>query len=503
MTEPTWNLWHGDCRDMLRELPENSIDSVVTDPPYELGFMGRDWDRTGIANDVEMWKLVQRVLKPGGHLLAFSGTRTYHRMVCAIEDAGFEIRDQMAWLYGQGMPKGKNLGVDMASMSGWYTALKPAQEPIVLARKDCSEATILLNAKRWGTGALNVDACRIELVGQTDPRLGGKGSWQTGAMAKSCYGKFEGVEVGSSELGRFPANLLHDGSVEVLSAFPDAPGQQGDLVNHAKDRQSPNGCFGKMAPAVDAIKRDETDKSAARFFKACKLGDLEWLALNLPLLGVNSADALLPLQSVADAIARSDAVISVLRADKRLGVLVTPSTSVTVRESRLIAEAAIGVMTHIESASVFASPLEKRSPSLSPVNVVAHQEPTGTTTITVNLSRLDGSVVSTTFSTMPMNSEAGAKGCGLYSASRVMYCAKATKHDRAGSKHPTVKPQALMRYLCRLVTPPGGTILDPFGGSGATAEAAIREGFSIFLSEKEAQHVADIENRMATMGERE
>ncbi len=127
--QTTVQLLTGDCREQLKALPDNSIDSIVTDPPYELGFMGKKWDSTGIAYSVEMWAECLRVLKPGGHLLAFGGTRTYHRMTCAIEDAGFKIRDCIQWLYGTGFPKSLNLE------GGLGTALKPANEPIVLARK--------------------------------------------------------------------------------------------------------------------------------------------------------------------------------------------------------------------------------------------------------------------------------------------------------------------------------------------------------------------------------
>src|SRR5271166_6779320 len=145
-------LYRGDCLDLLSQMPADSIDSCVTDPPYGLEFMGKAWDR-GVPG-VEIWKPILRVLKPGGHLLSFGGTRTYHRMACAIEDAGFEIRDQIQWLYGSGFPKSHNVG------NGWGTALKPACEPIVVARKPLSEKTVAANVLKWGTGALNIDGCR-------------------------------------------------------------------------------------------------------------------------------------------------------------------------------------------------------------------------------------------------------------------------------------------------------------------------------------------------------
>lgn len=207
-------LIHGDCLIEIKKFKENSIDAIVTDPPYELGFMGKAWDNTGIAYNVDLWREVLRVLKHGGHLLSFGGSRTYHRMACAIEDAGFEIRDQIMWVYGSGFPKSLNIGkvVDKflktgnaswngtgdssngalgysklqhqqgyrpddysnkhqnkteiteekaKEWEGWGTALKPAHEPIVLARKPLSEKTVAENVLKWGVGGINIDECRI------------------------------------------------------------------------------------------------------------------------------------------------------------------------------------------------------------------------------------------------------------------------------------------------------------------------------------------------------
>jgi DNA modification methylase len=155
--QPHTEIRLGDCREIIATLPDCSIDSIVTDPPYELGFMGKKWDASGIAYDVTLWEQCLRVLKPGGHLLAFGGTRTYHRMTCAIEDAGFEIRDCIVWLYSSGFPKSHNLKNDW---DGWGTALKPANEPIVLARKPM-QTTVADNVQQHGTGAINIDGTRI------------------------------------------------------------------------------------------------------------------------------------------------------------------------------------------------------------------------------------------------------------------------------------------------------------------------------------------------------
>jgi len=235
-------LVNGDCLEEVQKLVDKGIqvDSIVTDPPYHLtsiverfgkegsapakdkdgafqrqskGFMGKEWDGGDIAFRKETWELFMKVLKPGGHLLAFSGSRTYHRMAIAIEDAGFDIRDQIMWLYGSGFPKSHNLG------DGWGTALKPAHEPIVLARKKI-EGTNKQNREKYGTAGLNIDACRVGLSEGDDPRLGGKGTWKTDKMAKDVYdGGYTGVETGSSELGRFPANVMHNGLEEDWARY--------------------------------------------------------------------------------------------------------------------------------------------------------------------------------------------------------------------------------------------------------------------------------------------
>ena len=253
-------IYNMDCLEGMKLIDDNSIDSIVTDPPYELGFMGKKWDSTGIAYNVELWQEALRVLKPGGHLLAFGGTRTYHRMVCAIEDAGFEIRDQMQWIYGSGFPKShdiskaidKKLGAkrevvgkykrpdgtdrnyeewdsndkvstvsykapttaecrnitapssnEAKQWDGWGTALKPANEPIVLAIKPISEKTIAENVMKWGTGGLNIDECRIESGGEH------KRAYQPTNHERGVYGKQTAFQPSNKE-GRFPANVILD-----------------------------------------------------------------------------------------------------------------------------------------------------------------------------------------------------------------------------------------------------------------------------------------------------
>jgi len=358
----------GDCRAMMATLPDASVDAVVCDPPYELGFMGKSWDASGIAYDVEVWRQALRVLKPGGHLLAFSGSRTYHRMTCAIEDAGFEIRDQIMWVYGSGFPKsldvskaidraagakrevvgntaetsGRTVGLgtsagfhgDIVSghcrditapatdaarqWSGWGTALKPAHEPICMARKPLI-GTVAANVLAHGTGAINVDGCRVGTDGEdvTTHKQGADAASKDGKVYRKFAGMASTHQTDGQKLGRWPANFIHDGSEEATAGLGEA----------------------------------------ARFFYTPKAG----------------------------------------------------------REDR------------DEGLDAF------------------------------ELVRTGGM-------------QATADGSMLTGAGNERTTARA-------NIHPTVKPTDLMRYLCRLVTPPGGTVLDPFTGSGSTGRGAVLEGF--------------------------
>lgn len=235
----TIELIEGDCREVLKEFADNSIDSVVTDPPYGLEFMGKEWDKfadkprrnpaTGSreapfahhavkldknrGSAFQLWcgewaEEVFRVLKPGGHVLSFGGSRTYHRMACAIEDAGFEIRDQIMWLYGSGFPKSSNQD---GEWKGWGTALKPAHEPIVVARKPLI-GTMAANLAAHGVGALNIDGCRVEYLGAADQasaRPQGRATAKVGALAGGVQNDRDRSEfVADNTKGRWPANVI-------------------------------------------------------------------------------------------------------------------------------------------------------------------------------------------------------------------------------------------------------------------------------------------------------
>ena len=298
----------GDCLIKLKELEDNSVDSIVTDPPYELGFMGKSWDNTGIANNVEMWKECLRVLKPGGHLLTFSGTRTYHRMACAIEDAGFEVRDMIEWVYGSGFPKSHNIGLRLdqklglqgfrgketsfsakviqqkykdgrdkvlengkavekyegkseiaKQYQGWGTALKPAHEPICMARKPI-QGTVAENCLKWGTGGINIDESRVG----TEERKSGLKESKT--IFNNKGNKSNGFHI---VVGRFPANLIHDGSEEVKECFPEAGKGNGNGAYNYAGREYDNkdtSMFNGDKPQAPSNFNDSGN--ASRFFKS-------------------------------------------------------------------------------------------------------------------------------------------------------------------------------------------------------------------------------------------
>ena len=363
-------LLKGNCLELLAEMPDNSVDSIVTDPPYELGFMGKSWDNSGIAYSVELWSQALRVLKPGGHLLAFGGSRTYHRLASAVEDAGFEIRDQIMYLYGSGFPKSHNLKDEW---QGWGTALKPAHEPIVVARKPLI-GTVATNVLTYGTGALNIDGSRVE----TTEKLSIGSNNRQNALVN--FGMKDNKETQEQNLqGRWPANVIHDGSEEVLEGFPNTKG----VVRKPTGKGILNPETGWNANSmIDTTVRGFADEgSAARFFYCAKASKSERNA------GLDIEQ--FPLKNYTEA-----------------------------------------------------------------------------------------------------NKMGGAGDTMLTGSGN-------PRDSRKQNFHPTVKPIALMRYLVKLVTPPNGTVLDPFLGSGTTAVAAILEGFNWMGCEMTEDYWSIIEARVA------
>lgn len=358
----------GDCVEVMRGMDEGSVDAIVTDPPYELGFMGKKWDGTGIAHTPEVWRECYRVLKPGGHLLSFGGTRTYHRMASAVEDAGFEIRDMIQWLYGQGFPKSMNVGKQVDGWDGWGTALKPANEPIVLARK-FFKGTVAKNVLAHGTGALNIDGTRIAHQSEADResafpggRLTSHGKGHLAGPGDAQQIERSGFETERAE-GRWPANVILDPEAGVLldeqvgilrsgGTPPNRPADKSRSVYGEFQGNQPEGGVGS------------SEGGPSRFFYCAKASKSERNA------GLDHLE------------------------DKRFAQSHGGQTDVVSGEERY-ADEGIG---------------------LNKVKVVKNN-------------------------------------------------------------HPTVKPIALMRYLCRLITPPGGLILDPFAGSGTTGIAARLGGF--------------------------
>jgi site-specific DNA-methyltransferase (adenine-specific) len=402
-------LINNDCILAMKEMQDNSVDSIVTDPPYELGFMGKSWDASGIAFNIEVWQQALRVLKPGGHLLAFSGSRTYHRMAVAIEDAGFEIRDQIMWVYGSGFPKSHNIskGIDKAAgfegqvigrgsswnrpdsvegdtarmnvspgeydikefslaakqWQGWGTALKPAHEPIVLARKPLI-GTVANNVLTHGTGGLNIDGSRVETT-DTIPDTTNN-NIKSNAYASDTSDRERDTTYSQNPQGRWPANVIHDGSDEVVALFPNSKAPK-PYVGKEYDETSMFGIGG-----VNHDSEYGDSGSAARFFYCAK-------------------------------------------ASKR---------------------------DRNEGLDGFE--IKKNSKMFRTANNTSE-------TISEGFERFD---------TQPQ-----------------------------ANNHPTVKPTDLMRYLCRLVTPPAGIVLDPFMGSGSTGKAAMLEGFDFIGIEQSAEYL--------------
>ena len=311
-------LINADCIAAMKEMPDDSVDSIVTDPPYELGFMGKSWDASGIAFNIEVWQEALRVLKPGGHLIAFSGSRTYHRMAVAIEDAGFQIRDQIMWVYGSGFPKSHNIAKQLDKLAGvkgevigektgkgyssqqeknlahgfreykdglpyehadlneyalaseeakqwqgWGTALKPAHEPMVLARKPL-EGTVANNVLTYGVGGLNIDGSRVgteEVLGRPQSANSADNPFNKGLQNN-------GINNYSDQVGgRFPANFIHDGSDEVVALFPDTGKSTGGRIGKKSMGDVTNVPAGQYE-AGDPGYGDSG--SAARFFYCAK-----------------------------------------------------------------------------------------------------------------------------------------------------------------------------------------------------------------------------------------
>lgn len=316
MENKPYKIINGNSLEVLDTLEENSVDAIITDPPYELGFMGKGWDKSGIAYNVELWKKALRVLKCGGYLLAFGGSRTFHRIACAVEDAGFEIRDTIMWLYGSGFPKSMNIGLMLDKKNGidnttgnvvkgvgsnntnsmknglgesqefapyyeerkatnkwagWGTQLKPAFEPIIVARKPV-EDSVIDNVVKYGVGGINIDECRVPFEktqnAATNPlyrKLGGYKLPEKGQESKGAV-KFTSSNNDVNELGRFPANVIHDGSEEVISGMPDTKSTESDANYEFANQDNPSHLYTNVKSGIHF----GDEGSASRYFYCAK-----------------------------------------------------------------------------------------------------------------------------------------------------------------------------------------------------------------------------------------
>ena len=274
---------NADCLDAMKRMPDNCVDAVVTDPPYGLSFMGKNWDH-GVPG-VEFWKEALRVAKPGAHLLSFGGTRTFHRIACAIEDAGWEIRDCIMYIYGSGFPKSMDISkaIDKKKTGnvegakkwdGWGTCLKPAYEPVIMARKPL-EGTVVNNVLKYGTGGINIDECRGPYESEEDKdsaRPQGRATAKVGALAGGVENDRERTEFTVKQTnGRFPANIIHDGSEDVVELFPD--NVKGGTWNNTKGARH----FENNGKPTEYTNKgsDRSVGSAARFFYCAKASKSE------------------------------------------------------------------------------------------------------------------------------------------------------------------------------------------------------------------------------------
>jgi DNA modification methylase/transcriptional regulator with XRE-family HTH domain len=413
----TIDLRHGDCLAIMREMPDASVDAVVTDPPYGLAFMGKRWDYDVPSEDV--WRECLRVLKPGGHLLAFAGTRTQHRMAVRIEDAGFEIRDMIAWVYGSGFPKSLDVSKaidkrkDWASLEKLGAAIKVARNELGISQSEAAR--------------------RVGLIGEGESLGGGGFMWfETGRLPTR------------EEWPRVKAALeLGD---DFDAAFEAA---EREVVGVAEMRDT-----SEVRIAVTAS-ADDYDAAARR--------------------------------EVAITAPATDAA----RQWSGWGTALKPALEpITVARKPLVGTVAENVLEHGTGALNVDGCRVKGAPPSVPQPVF--NSPTGRTYGMKTGEGRNGEM-SQAAGRWPANliHDGSEEVVGpLNDAARFFYCAKASKADRGDdNNHPTVKPTDLMRYLCRLVTPPGGIVLDPFAGSGSTGKAAALEGFRFIGIEREAEYV--------------
>jgi site-specific DNA-methyltransferase (adenine-specific) len=556
----------GDCLTVLRTLPDASIDAVVTDPPYELGFMGKGWDASGIAFNTEVWRECLRVLKPGGYLLAFGGTRTYHRMTVAIEDAGFEVRDCLMWVYGSGFPKSLNVEKNVppehaAAWAGWGTALKPAWEPVVVARKPL-EGTVAGNVLKHGTGAMNIDGCRVPSSDGYEKAWDRPVSTNIGAQggAYITTGDQHTVDLSSHkpEGGRWPANV-------ILSHAPDcgedgcAPGcpcaamdaqsgvrKSGRLVlepgkgvgaasenvyqggwgdTRREDRPASEGGASRffnrlpieaddLVPFFYAAKASRSEReeglNAGNMLCACEATRAEWdaedrAASTLAETGTQRKRAItastpedasawhttLSGSDTTGASPKGSTFITSTRTSRTTGsktLRSSPESSTSASIPGATSATACGgsPAASVESESLLIGSIGISPPKAGPsTDVAAPAMSASLSKRSVRVCPRCGGRDRKAGASDAVEREEGSAGMNSPRAG-----AGRTAKDGVWCSHPTVKPIAVMRHLVRLCCRTGGTVLDPFMGSGTTGVAAMRENVQFVGIEREPEYFA-------------
>lgn len=500
---------HGDCLEIMPTMDADSVDAVVTDPPYGLSFMGKDWDH-GVPGD-HFWREALRVAKPGAHLLAFGGTRTFHRLACAIEDAGWEIRDTIMWVYGSGFPKSLDVSkaIDKAAgavrevigksarcigpsqaggngigtfketnwqdsnnitapatesarqWAGWGTALKPAWEPIIVARKPLV-GTVAENVQRYGTGAMNIDGCRIKVLAGERPGTIINTWEQEKSLCGTCANLAgrnakrgtRGIKGYSAESHAVPT--MND--AEENDRDDTSKADIGCSVGLSRAEQG-RGRTDDFSSSIDEYGKTRTEKSREdmKSTTSTEMGSTTGLKI------CNACGCSITDQGTSgNTIASKSAMRNMQNAPES----VVPQGR---WPSNLIHDGSDEVVERFPDAK----------------GQQGHVGPQNGARPSVNA-----------YGDFPTRIDCFPRG-DSGSAARFFYCAKASKSDREGSSHPTMKPTALMRYLCRLVTPLGGLVLDPFCGAGSTGKAAVLEGFRFTGIEMQAEYVAIADRRIA------
>jgi DNA modification methylase/transcriptional regulator with XRE-family HTH domain len=481
----------GDSLAELCQLKDNSIDAVVTDPPYELGFMGKTWDASGIAYSVELWREVLRVLKPGGHLLAFGGTRTYHRMTCAIEDAGFEIRDSMHWMYGTGFPKSLNVSKAIDEAGGEPTEqqarnLKARRETAGLSREQVAAAIgcTASSVRDWEEGRARAKGKPIEFIvpsaeyrAKLDEVLG------YSEDARRVVGEADARGGDGTVIGLGHSGTLREGGNTSQSARWDGwgtalkPGHEPIVLARkplegtvaANVQKWGTGGLNIDGCRIEGRERTEYGLKNATRTQGAVYGEPSASADFDASKGRWPANVLLD----EDAAAELDAQSGESRSPKTYARNVaTDTSSRTMNPGATVGKRGVGDIANNYGDSGGASRFfYVAKPSRKERDLGCDALP----------------------------AKSGGEATDREDDSKGVDNPRAGAGRTGGAKnyHPTVKPIALMRYLCRLVTPPGGTVLDPFTGSGTTGIAALQEGFKFVGIEREAEYVTLASARMS------